>query len=170
MMTDHFTKAKLLDELRAARAEWDALLAEIGEERMTESGAAGDWSVKDMIAHLTSYSQRFISASEAHFRGELPPLDGTEGMDFETLNQHYYRLNKDRSLAEVLAESEQVFKRLLEVTELHSEEFLIQPQEFPSAPVPGPLFVWKILEGDVYGHYREHMGMIREWLGGTRSS
>lgn len=169
-MTYQITKAKLLDELGAARAEWDTLLAEVGEERMTEPGAAGDWSVKDMIAHLTSYSQRFISASEAHFRGELPPLDGTEGMDFETLNQHYYGLNKDRPLAEVLAESEQVFKRLLEVTELHSEEFLIQPQEFPGAPVPGPLFIWKILEGDVYGHYREHIEMIREWLGKRKSA
>ncbi|HMB21859.1 MAG TPA: maleylpyruvate isomerase N-terminal domain-containing protein, partial [Anaerolineales bacterium] len=93
-MTDQVTKAKLLDELRLARREWDALLAEIGEERMTETGAAGDWSVKDVAAHLTSYSQRFISASEAHFRGELPPLDGTEGMDFETLNQHYYERNR----------------------------------------------------------------------------
>ena len=170
MMDDQITKAKLLDELRAARAEWDTLLAEVGQDHMTEPGAAGDWSVKDMVAHLTSYSQRFISASEAQFRGELPPPDSTEGMDFETLNQHYYALNKDRPLSEILAESEQVFKRLLEVTELHSEEFLIQPQEFPGAPVPGPLFIWKILEGDVYGHYREHMEMIREWLGRIRNS
>src|SRR5215217_8860809 len=170
MMTDQITKAKLLDELRAARADWDILLEEVGQERITQPGAAGDWSVKDMVAHLTSYSQRFISASEAQFRGELPPRDGTESMDFETLNQHYYQLNKDRPLSEILAESEQVFKRLLEVIELHSEEFLIEPQQFPGAPVPGPLFIWKILEGDVYGHYREHMEMIREWLARTRSS
>ena len=41
-MDDHMTKVRLLAELRAARSEWDALMAAVGEERMTEPGAAGD--------------------------------------------------------------------------------------------------------------------------------
>lgn len=71
-MDDRMTKARLLAELRAARGEWDTLMAAVGEERMTEPGAAGDWSVKDVIAHLTSFDQWFVKASEAHFRCELP--------------------------------------------------------------------------------------------------
>src|SRR5690349_8107926 len=53
-MEQPITKAGLLHELRAARAEWDALIAEISPARMAEPGAASDWSVKDVIAHLTS--------------------------------------------------------------------------------------------------------------------
>jgi uncharacterized protein (TIGR03083 family) len=161
-MDKQITKASLLHELRAARAEWDELLAEVGEERMTEPGAAGDWSVKDVIAHLTSYSRWFVNASEAHFRGELPPLDGTEDMDFEQRNLFFHQQTRDRPLADLQAESQQVFSRLLEVVEAHSQEFLTQPQQFEG--VPEPVLVWKMLEGDNYEHYREHMRSIRAWL------
>ena len=161
-MDQPITKAYLLHELRAARAEWDALMADVGPTRMTEPGAAGDWCVKDVIAHLTSYDRWFVRASEAHFRGEMPPIDGTEGMDFEQRNQFRHQQTRDLPLAEVLAESEQVFGRLLEVVEAHTEEFLTQPQHFEGAP--GPLLVWNMLDGDGYGHYRDHMRSIRAWL------
>jgi uncharacterized protein (TIGR03083 family) len=161
-MNEPITKAYLLHELRAARAEWDALMAEVGAARMSEPGASGDWSVKDVIAHLTSYSRWFVRASEAHFRGEMPPADGTEGMDFEQRNQFWYQYARDRPLAEVLAESEQVFSRLLEVVAAHTEEFLTQPQQFEGAP--GSFLIWKMLEGDGYSHYRDHMRSIRAWL------
>jgi len=161
-MDDHMTKAHLLVEMRAARAEWDALMAEVGEERMIEPGAAGDWSTKDVIAHLTSYDRWFVKASEAYFRGELPPLDGTEGMSFEERNQFRYRQAQHQPLAEVLAESSQVFQRLIEMVEAHSEDFLTQPQQFEG--VPEPILVWKLLKGDGYDHYREHMQSIRAWL------
>ncbi len=162
-MADRITKAYLLDEMRSAGAEWEALLAEVGEERMTEPGAAGEWSVKDVTAHLTSYHRWFVNAAEAYFRGEPPPLDGTEGMDFEERNQFFHRRDKDRPLAEVLAEWRQVYQRLLEMVEAHSEEFLTQPQQLEGAP--GPILVWEILKGDNYGHLREHAGWVRDWLG-----
>ena len=161
-MDKQITKASLLHELRAARAEWDELLAEVGEERMTEPGAAGDWSVKDVMAHLSSYDRWFVQASEAHFRGEMPPLDGTESMDFEQRNLFRHQQTRDHLLAHVQAESQRVFDRLLEVVEAHSEEFLTQPQQFEGAP--GPLLVWKMIEGDGYEHYRDHMRSIRAWL------
>ena len=161
-MDEPITKAGLLHELRAARAEWDALMAEVGAARMTEPGAAGDWSVKDVMAHLSSYDRWFVQASEAHFRGEMPPLDGTESMDFEQRNLFRHQQTRDHSLADVQAESQRVFDRLLEVVEAHSEEFLTQPQQFEGAP--GPLLVWKMIEGDGYEHYRDHMRSIRAWL------
>jgi uncharacterized protein (TIGR03083 family) len=161
-MDDQMTKARLLAELHAARGEWDAVMAAIGEQRMTEPGAAGDWSVKDVIAHLTSFDQWFVKASEAHFRGELPPSDGTEGMSFEERNQFHYQQTRQRPLAEVVAESRAVYRRLLEVMERHTEEFLTQPQQFEG--MPEPILIWKLLEGDVYGHYREHAQAIRAWL------
>ncbi len=45
-------KAEFLERQRRARAEWEALLAEVGPDRMTRPGTAGYWSVKDVIAHV----------------------------------------------------------------------------------------------------------------------
>ena len=44
-------KSEFLDAMRSARAEWEALLDDIGEARMTAPSLPNDWSVKDLIAH-----------------------------------------------------------------------------------------------------------------------
>jgi hypothetical protein len=162
-MENQMTKAKLLDELRSARAEWDALMREIGEARMTESGATGFWSVKDVMAHLMSYTRWYVNALEAHFRGEAPPMDGTEHLtDWDERNAVYYQRTKDLSLAEVTVESRRVHDRLVELVESQPEEFLVQPQQFIGAPMT--VIPWKHLEGDVYDHTRRHTRDLRTWL------
>jgi predicted DNA-binding transcriptional regulator YafY len=77
IMEEPMTKEKLLEELRSSRQEWKALLAEVGEDRMTQPGAAGDWSVKDVAAHLNTFVRWYATAAEAALRGELPEPDGT---------------------------------------------------------------------------------------------
>jgi hypothetical protein len=49
-------KTELLDNLHAEHQQWAALLAQIGEARMDQPGAAGPWSMKDIVAHLTGWS------------------------------------------------------------------------------------------------------------------
>jgi hypothetical protein len=44
----------------------------------------------------------------------------------------------------------------------HAEEFLIEPQQFEG--VAEPLTVWKLLRGDVYEHYGEHVASVKNWL------
>src|SRR5262249_15587055 len=46
-------KSEFLDTLQTVRAQWEELLAEVGKARMQEPGVAGEWSVKDIIAHVT---------------------------------------------------------------------------------------------------------------------
>jgi hypothetical protein len=58
------------------------------DEVIAENTAA-EWAVRDVIAHLTAYYRWFVNASEAHFRGELPPEEGTESMDFGDCYEHY---------------------------------------------------------------------------------
>lgn len=161
-MTEKMTKAKLLAELRASRKEWDTLIAEVGEARLTEPGAAGAWSVRDISAHLTAYNRWCVNASEAHFRGEMPPMDGAEGLPYEEFNRLHHERTRDKPLAEVLDVSRRVYQRLLEMVEAHSEAFLTEPRQFPGAP--GPILVSDLLNGDNYGHAHEHAAGIRAWL------
>lgn len=161
-MTNEMTKAKLLDELRSARSQWEAMLKEVPQNRMEEAGATGHWSVKNVITHLTSYARWYANAAEAQLQGEMPPMDGTEQMPFEERNQLYYERDKDMPLEQALKESEQVHQRLLVAVEQLPEPFLIEPQNFPGAPEL--IAVWQMLRGDVYDHTRTHIQCIREWL------
>jgi hypothetical protein len=160
-MEESMTKAQILEELRDAWAGWEAVLAEAGQERMQQQ-LPGGWSVKDLSAHLTRYARWYVLASEAHFRGESPPMDGSERMEIEQRNQHYYDQDRELPLDEVLANADETFHRLLEVVAAHDESFLIQPQTFEGAPEP--VLIWQMLRGDVSEHLGEHTQQVREWL------
>jgi hypothetical protein len=62
-MDAQMDKAAFLATLRAKHAEWEALLAEVGEARMVQPGVAGEWSVKDIVAHVT-WGEREMAGME----------------------------------------------------------------------------------------------------------
>ena len=160
-MEDVQTKAALLERLEAARAAWDAALAEVPEARMTEPGVAGEWSVKDLIAHLTYYEGWIGDRLHEQLRGEGYTPTALDFMG-EARNEVIVQQTRDRALADVRADSRAAFQRLLAGVQAHSEAFLIEPQRFEGAP--GPVVVAQLLRGDVYEHYGQHIPTIRQWL------
>ena len=59
-MSETIDKSQLLDRTRRARAEWEALLAQVDDAHMVQTGVCGDWSVKDIIAHITWHEREMI--------------------------------------------------------------------------------------------------------------
>ena len=53
------TKGDLLEAIEREREAWEALLAEVGEDRMLEAGPMGEWTFKDLVAHLNGWRARF---------------------------------------------------------------------------------------------------------------
>jgi hypothetical protein len=156
-------KNELIEALRAERARWEALLAEVGAERMTVPGATGKWSVKDVIAHLTAWEERPVAWLEAAQTGgqPTPPPWDSALSSYEQVNEWLFQSNRERSLSDVLTQSRQVFDRLIE---------LIRAVPYEDITTPGR-FEWleggTILEripGDSYAHYQEHATWIRSWL------
>jgi hypothetical protein len=164
-MDEPITKDKLLDELRSARVQWERLISELDKHTMTQAGAVGDWSVKDVIAHCSSYAQWHVNALQAHLRGEPPSLEGTayatEYKSIDERNQLDFERNQHRPLGDVLAEFRQVFQQLIESVEVEPETFLVEPQTFEG--VPEPVLMWKQLE-HVCDHYSDHLLSIRAWV------
>lgn len=48
--------ATFIDTLVETRAQWDALIGQIDERWMLEPGVEGQWSVKDILAHIIRVS------------------------------------------------------------------------------------------------------------------
>ena len=49
-------KSELLNWLQEEYQQWEALLDQIRPERMEQPGVNGDWSMKDIVAHLTGWN------------------------------------------------------------------------------------------------------------------
>jgi len=163
------TKAELLDAVRAERAGWDRLLAAVGEERMMRPGVAGEWTFKDVAAHLSGWRERTLLRLDAARGGTAPApapwpaeLDDDTDDGVDQINDWIYRRNQDRSIEEVLDESRRQLQQLEEVVAALSEEDLFDPHRFPwmeGEPL-GPGIV-----GGSFGHlHEEHEPGIRAWL------
>ena len=156
---------QLLDDLDAEQSAWEALLRDIGEERMTQPGVEGEWSIKDIVAHLTAWRRRTVSRFQAALRNEPapPPPWPVELQDDDAINAWFYAADRDRPLEDVLRESRAVFQQLVQTLEAFPEEALQDPARFP----------W--LEGEplsgatLFGHFHdEHEADMRAWLARVR--
>ena len=85
-MADHLTIQQLLAVMRTARSNWDALVAEAGEARLTEPGVEGDWSLKDIIAHITYFETWAADNVMAFRRGDPRPQSEYKGLEMDERN------------------------------------------------------------------------------------
>jgi hypothetical protein len=145
-MTDN--KQELIEQYRQWRSDWEALVQQVGEERMDQPGRDGGWSFKDLAAHLGYWWGFEASRLEAALNGE--PLAPAWDRDVEQQNQEVYERNKDRPSRAVLADADAACKRIEAALDALSEQALFEVGRYPWA---GGL----ALGPEVIAALREHM-------------
>jgi uncharacterized damage-inducible protein DinB len=154
-------KAILLKTLTETRAAWEGLLAQIDEEQMLKPGAAGKWSVKDVIAHVASGESEIVPVLRTHvLAGSVWNLSDDKRNEIE------YQQHKDRPLHDIVNEERQAYTALLEVVQQLSDEDLHDPHCFKN--MPAEWRPWQLIAGDSFKHYEDHMPSLREWLAKTK--
>jgi hypothetical protein len=159
-------KDTLLRTLHTEREGFEALLKAIGPERMTQPGVDGDYSVKDIVAHLTAYQRWLADWLAAALRGTLPPPSAMEDADVEARNVLFFALNQDRPLEDVLAESRAVHANLVELIGQVPETDFDDPRRTDWCVVPywkssRPL--WQALLNDSVEHFHQHRPALEAW-------
>lgn len=158
-------KAELVQWLQQENQQWQALLDEIGTARMTQPGVNGDWSMKDIVAHLTSWQRKLVSDFQAAQRGEPepPPPWGTQLQTEDEINAWIYETNRGRSVQEVLGETDQVFQQLIAAIHALPDDFRFEYIE------PKFNLVWvgdkRFAIGEFFHHFEDdHESDVRAWL------
>ena len=161
-MNNHLTTAQLLEVMRTARSNWEALLAEAGEARLTEPGVEGEWSLKDIIAHITYFETWATDNVMAFRRGEPRPQSEYTGLEVDEENARIYERMRAKSLPQVLQESRASFQRSIAAVEGLRDEDLYDPG-FTRVP-DADWTVFDLVEGDTFEHYHDHSASVRAWL------
>ena len=71
-------KATFLATLVDERAAWEALLAELiqlGDAALTQPLAPGEWSVKDIVAHVAWFEREMVGVLRARRVGRLGAVE-----------------------------------------------------------------------------------------------
>ncbi|HEY7126794.1 MAG TPA: maleylpyruvate isomerase N-terminal domain-containing protein [Ktedonobacterales bacterium] len=152
------TQSELLSAMQTERAHLDAALAEVGEARMTQPGVEGDWSIKDLVAHIVWYEREMVALLQTR------TLAGSDLWNLPNAerNAAIFAQGRERPLQDVLREAQHVYAQLLEQARTLSDEEINDARRFqgmPEAWVP-----WRILAENTWEHYRDHAASIRVWL------
>jgi hypothetical protein len=71
---------------------------------MEQAGVTGEWTMKDTVAHLTTWWRRGVACLAAVQRGEQPPEHPPQS-EVAVINQWEYITNRDRPLADILRDA-----------------------------------------------------------------
>ena len=148
-------KAEFLEKLERERSEWDEALSLIPKEGMADPGTEGNWSIKDVIAHVTWFEREMAILLQTR------ALAGSElwGLSRDERNEVIYQENRTRSLEDVLRESQEVFREVSHAFESVNDADLNDPHRI--AGMPEDWLPWQIIASNTYEHYRDHKPSIR---------
>lgn len=161
-------KATLLDKIRTRQAEFEALLATLNASQLTTPGVNGDWSIKDILAHLVSWQKRTLAYLDAAARQGKPDIEGiSSDAEMDNLNARFYAGNKSRPLADVMTDFKNTYAQVVAAVEALSADDLIEPNRFAWLN-DDPL--WEQVAGNTYEHIDEHIGSIQAWLAASHQA
>lgn len=157
---------QFLDTVREAWAEWEALLARVAPARLDEPGVAGDWSVKDIVAHVAWYEREMVGLARQRSLAGASPL-----WEIETDRRNTLLRDEQRGRAPdaVLAEAREIHAQAVAALATLADEDLADPGRF--AGMPADWVPWRVIAGNTHEHYRAHAPALRAWLdraGGAR--
>jgi hypothetical protein len=163
-MDSQINKTQLLSRIQTARAPLDTMLAQLTEEQMTQPSVEGKSSVKDILAHITTWEQHLVRRLQAALqdgKAEVYVVAPGEPGDTDSVNELMFVQNQQLPLRQVVSDFHQSLQDVLQSVGRISDKDLFDPKAL--AQVFG-YPVERIIGSDTFVHYPEHIESIRTWL------
>jgi hypothetical protein len=158
-MTDqmqNMTKARMLELVSAGRAEFEALIAQLSERQMVGIELRSGETVKDVLAHITAWESELSGWLQAAVQGQTVPIPRFTDEYVNSFNERVYIDNRERTLAEVRSEFEQVHHDLwVALNALPDAADDPQWKLWRNGQAP-----WLLIAGNTYDHYKDHIAPI----------
>jgi hypothetical protein len=155
------TGARLAEILRTERVRWNALLDQVGLDRMDIPGVEGEWSVKQLVAHLTWYERAVVEAAQQVLSSGTFARPRPEGMSLDEMNAQIAAESLTQPAADVLTEANTVFDQLITLITACPQDLLNDPHVLG---LPDDMPPWMRVANNSYAHFREHEPALRAWL------
>ncbi len=144
-------RQQLRTKLDTTWADLAAACAGLSDAEMTEPGVAGEWSVKDVLAHVMTWEEECLEYLPVIAEGKPALRYATYG-GIDAFNALRTEQKRALSLADLREQMDAVHARLLAYLAGVPEELIVRETRFRHR-----------LRMDTYHHYPQHARMIREW-------
>jgi hypothetical protein len=149
---ENMKKQQLLDKLESAWTDLRQSYAGLDEALLTQPGVTDDWSVKDILAHVTTWEEEALKYLPLILNREKPPRYKDLYGGIDAFNAQMTAKKQTLPLAEILRQFDDIHRRLVALIQSAPEDQIVTETPFR-----------RRVRLDTYSHYPIHAGAIRSW-------
>lgn len=145
-------RQQILQRLDSAWKDFEESYEGLSNTQLLIPGVTGQWSVRDIIAHVTWWEEEALKHMPIIRDGGRPTRYSVKYGGIDAFNALMTEKQRRLPLADVLEQHDDVHARLIEYVGAAPEELFTRETR-----------VRRRLKLDTYGHYPIHAKAIREW-------
>ena len=145
-------KQQILDKLATTWQEFEDSYAGLGDELLMMPRVTGEWSVRDIIAHVSWWEEEALKHLPVIREGGRSPRYSVTYGGIDAFNAMMTAQRRNLPLATVLQQHDEVHAQLVHYVRQSPEELFTRETRFR-----------RRLKFDTYGHYPIHARAIRDW-------
>lgn len=154
-------REEILERLEQSRRRFLEAIDGLAEADMQRSGVIDEWSVKDIMGHVSRWEGELVTMLWQLRQGKKPDRVHIEGdEDVDAINARWHEEGKDRALELVTQDFHGVRPQTTRRVREFSNEELNDPARFEWLRGE-PL--WRWIAVDSFEHEEEHAEQIRAW-------
>jgi hypothetical protein len=155
-----YSKSEILENINSERELLETILAKFTDEQLVTKGIIGEWSIKDILAHITAWEQRLIGWAKIGISGKEPEDFPTNMDEVNAMNVESSSIDKKKTLSVVMQEFSESFPETVKAVEAIPPEMLEDLDYFKWRKAP----FWVIVAADTWWHYKEHQEDLEKAL------
>ncbi|MFN3704879.1 MAG: ClbS/DfsB family four-helix bundle protein [Thermoflexales bacterium] len=156
------TRLDMIARIREARAALLETLALVPDDEWLSPGVVGEWSLRDVVAHLAIWCARAVTWLFQAERGVPLQLPRSNHPDWADVNARDVATQRDRPLDRILSDFHGAHEQLLQRLQHWTDDgILFDPRRFPE--LGGESLAAWVLACSAE-HDAEHNAQIRQWL------
>lgn len=145
-------KQQVLNKIEQTWAAFNDSYTGLSNEQMIAPGVTGDWSVRDILAHVCWWEQEALKHLPQILQGVQPPRYSVLYGGIDAFNAQMTEQKRRLKLSEVRYQLEKTHGRLIEYLQAVPEEHFASGTRFR-----------RRLRLDTYSHYPLHTREIAAW-------
>ncbi|GAP14082.1 mycothiol maleylpyruvate isomerase N-terminal domain [Longilinea arvoryzae] len=158
-------KAELLKRLAENRDQLNVLLEGVPEEELIKPGAYGEWSVKDVLEHISRWESELIKVLYQAAQGAEPESE-VFNPEYLKVNDVWFQESKDRPLERVMDDFQSARKQLIRRMTDFPEKQLTTPGVYPWMKKHALIVLLKDIALE---HEEEHLEGLKTWRAALKS-
>lgn len=154
-------KKHLLDVLEQSHNDFLDVLDTLDEQLMLEPQTIGNWSIKDLLMHLTLWETQLITLLFQVRNGQKPMTVHFSNQSDDDINERWHIEYQDRDLVNVLEDYYGIRDQTIRRVQEFSANDLFDSNRYPWAKGHA---LWEWIAGSSYEHEKEHLEELKQLL------